>query len=1068
MANSELSVNDQIAAAFREINTDWRVFDRVSSENTEAILKKKALRPDILILEPGVPPICLETEFEPANSVEADAASRLGEISTKTGGTIQVVLALVIPKQFKDISATKLLGELRSATDFRYCVLMGLSVTHYERWPAKGFLRGSLRNLFTTIQGAATPPSFIQKGADALELGAAEIAASLNSLTTTHAGVVAKVSATLKQEANLQTFRMAATILINAFVFQENLAGRSGGLEDVKSLEEMKNGSQLSKASVITEWSKILKINYWPIFGIARSVLEVVPANVASDILIKMHSTASILLTLNLGKNSDLSGVIFQRLISDRRFLATFYTTPASAALLNGLVFREDMAPNNLPWTKEEAPNLRIADFACGTGLRNPPFRERPNFDAFLAVIRATEGLRSHIEHGTTCFSTIRRPKLALQELVIRNSSQRSANLQLHFGLQKNEGIAEGTGSLLCGAYSEVRRHLETNGVSARKLHASFIEHSLVGCDVLPSATHITASMLSSAFPEQRYKRTKVLTLPFGRQVDGSVSLGAIEFLSTQGALSIIETGAKGVGAVGETEIDPWEVLGGSGVADDSFDVVVINPPFTRLTGGGGKTSEVPRPMFAAFGTEEEEQKLMSERAKKLTQGTAAHGNAGEASIFLQISHNKVKDGGYIALVLPITFLSGIAWGACRELIRKNYGKIIIVTIASSSSGSFAFSADANTGECLVVAKKGGGPAKRLSSISLTAKPSTPFEGTEVARLIREAVADDALATLEGGPLGGTPLELGAIRIGEMISGAVGPNEQWPLFRVADHCVAQVAYQLVSKFTLWLPGVSKGEKRPIPLCRFEELGDVGPYHLDIDGSAMSGGAARGPFKIRTIKTGHAATFPILDGHDAEQERTLEITYDCEGIARTSKSQAESDILEQRRNNLWATRSRLHLNTDFRFNSQSLAFAITSEECMGGRAWPTFKMKVIDHDIIASLWYNSTLGLLSYWWGANKSQDGRGSITTTQMPKLSVLDPRKLEPLQIEEAKTFFDANKYVTMLPAHQIGVDTARANLDLFVLNKLLRVSNLQGNLKAMAVLRRKLGDEPSFNGGK
>jgi hypothetical protein len=213
-----------------------------------------------------------------------------------------------MPKRFKEISATKLLSELRSATDFRYCVLTGLSVTHYERWPAKGFLHGSLRNIFTTIQGAATPQSFIQKGADALELGAAEIAASLNSLTATHGGVVAKVSAALKQEANLQTFRMAATILINAFVFQENLAGRSDGLEDVKSLEEMKNGSQLSKTTVIAEWSKILKINYWPIFGIARNILEAVPAHVASDILVKMNSTANVLLTLNLGKSSDLSG----------------------------------------------------------------------------------------------------------------------------------------------------------------------------------------------------------------------------------------------------------------------------------------------------------------------------------------------------------------------------------------------------------------------------------------------------------------------------------------------------------------------------------------------------------------------------------------------------------------------------------------------------------------------------------------------------------------------------------------------------------------------------------------
>jgi hypothetical protein len=89
--------------------------------------------------------------------------------------------------------------------------------------------------------------------------------------------------------------------------------------------------------------------------------------------------------------------------------------------------------------------------------------------------------------------------------------------------------------------------------------------------------------------------------------------LGAIELLSTQGALSTIDTGATGIGAIGETETDPWEVLGGSGVEDESFDLVVMNPPFTRLTGGGGKTTDVPLPMFSAFGTEAEEQELMSD-----------------------------------------------------------------------------------------------------------------------------------------------------------------------------------------------------------------------------------------------------------------------------------------------------------------------------------------------------------------------------------------------------------------------------------------------------------------------
>jgi hypothetical protein len=368
VANSELTINDNIATALREINTDWRVYDHVSSENTESLSKKKALRPDILIVEPGVPPICIETEYEPANSVEADAASRLGQVAVKTGGTIQAAFAVKIPDRFRKISATKLLAGLRAANDFEYCVVTGQDLVAYDRWPASGYVRGSLQSLFVTLQGAATPQSVIQKGADSLESGAAEIASIFDSMTRSHAGVVGKVSTALKQEANLQTFRMAATILINAFVFQENLAGRSGGLKDVPSLEEMNASGGITKAAVVAEWTKILKINYWPIFGIARSILQTVPAHVAVDILSKMHHTASDLLTLNLGKSSDLSGVIFQRLISDRRFLATFYTTPASAALLNGLVFQKDMAPNGKPWLAKDVTKLRIGDFACGTG----------------------------------------------------------------------------------------------------------------------------------------------------------------------------------------------------------------------------------------------------------------------------------------------------------------------------------------------------------------------------------------------------------------------------------------------------------------------------------------------------------------------------------------------------------------------------------------------------------------------------------------------------------------------------------------------------------------------------
>jgi len=44
---------------------------------------------------------------------------------------------------------------------------------------------------------------------------------------------------------------LSKPILINAFVFQENLAGRSDGLEDVPSLDEMNSDSGMTKAMVM-------------------------------------------------------------------------------------------------------------------------------------------------------------------------------------------------------------------------------------------------------------------------------------------------------------------------------------------------------------------------------------------------------------------------------------------------------------------------------------------------------------------------------------------------------------------------------------------------------------------------------------------------------------------------------------------------------------------------------------------------------------------------------------------------------------------------------------------------
>jgi hypothetical protein len=128
------------------------------------------------------------------------------------------------------------------------------------------------------------------------------------------------------------------------------------------------------------------------------------------------------------------------------------------------------------------------------------------------------------------------------------------------------------------------------------------------------------------------------------------------------------------------------------------------------------------------------------------------------------------------------------------------------------------------------------------------------------------------------------------------------------------------------------------------------------------------------------------------------------------------------------------------------------------------------MKDAAYDIVASLWANSTLGLLTYWWSANKAQDGRGSITTTQIPKFYILDPRKLTAATLSKAEEFYALIKTQPLLPAHQLASDLVRAEIDRFVLEGLLEVdgANLILFIELMAKLRMKLGSEPSFNGGK
>jgi surface antigen len=942
---------------------------------------------DILVIEQTVSPVTIETEILPAVTVESDAMSRLGKQLRDTGRPILSSVAVRLPVRLRTKQGALLKSELANANDLEMALYTGSESSKHSRWPRSGWILGSVSDLSILVQSATIPPDIIDEAANQLVSGVSEAAGLLEEMVNAHPGAIHKISEELCQEDGTQTRRMATAILANAFMFQDSLSGGPGELARVNSIEQLRGSSGgLSKSAILTEWRKILKINYWPIFDIARRILEAIPTAESKAIIEGLAITADKLLQNRLMRSHDLTGAVFQRLIADRKFLAAYYTTPASAALLVGLAITPDNPPAGGSWSSaDDVKSLRIADFACGTG------------------------------------------------------------------------------TLLSTAYQRMSQLHELAGGNAEALHARMIATALIGCDVLPAAAHLTASMLSGAHPTVKYDRSFILTVAYGKQPDGAIALGSLDLLDPQGKFKILSITAKAAEGAGETEKETWRSL-----PHASFDVVIMNPPFTRATGQEGKKVGVPNPMFAAFSSSDEEQKLMAKATERLTKGTSAHGNAGEASIFLVLADRKLKPDGVLALVMPLSLISGEAWENSRVLLAKNYGNLILISIAGAGSTDMSFSADTGMGECLVVGRKAKKGSKRATFVILNERPAYPLLGASAAEQVRRLIALKNLRRIEDGPVGGTSLHFGDEVIGQALDAPLPVSGGWYLSRIADFSLAQTVYQLTNKKRVWLPTMNKSEITGIPITTVVSIGEIGPYHADINGNTSTGGI-RGPFDISPVKPKSAPTYPVLWSHDAERERTMLFDADSEGIARRGSTKKEQTDVDSKIESVWNTASHCHFNQNFQFNSQSTGMQFTPSRTIGGRAWLSISLSSAEQEKALVLWANTSLGLLLHWWHANKQQAGRGNIGKSALQTLPILDVTALKPSQLDEAVKLFDAMNGKPLLPMNEIDRDPIRKELDeKFVRNVLGLTETLLIHGGPLELLRMKLSREPSICGKK
>ena len=104
----------------------------------------------------------------------------------------------------------------------------------------------------------------------------------------------------------------------------------------------------------------------------------------------------------------------------------------------------------------------------------------------------------------------------------------------------KNLRIADfacGTGTLLTTAYTRIGQLHELAGGDSEFIHPEMMANAIIGCDVLPAAAHLTASMIAGAHPTVKYEQSSIMTVAYGKTPDGALALGSLDLLECAGKI---------------------------------------------------------------------------------------------------------------------------------------------------------------------------------------------------------------------------------------------------------------------------------------------------------------------------------------------------------------------------------------------------------------------------------------------------------------------------------------------------------------------------------------------------